>query len=177
MGRSIALNLAREGAAVVVNYLTSFEIAAAIVAYIEKRGGHAFASQADVTRQDECKKLVDSTLETFGRVDICIIGPGSGWHPEPSGKLDATAALDDVHKARPEPHPAIMVHSKWYRSEPSLPTWTSPGSRNIGLLPVGTPVSTRARAVCLSPGKSTFRPRVSRRVRYRRSHRGRYHQG
>lgn len=53
MGRSIALTLAREGAAVVVNYLTSFESAAAIVAHIEKRGGRALASQADITRRDQ----------------------------------------------------------------------------------------------------------------------------
>jgi 3-oxoacyl-[acyl-carrier protein] reductase len=98
MGRSIALTLAREGAAVVVNYLTSFKSATAIVAHIEKRGGRAFALQADITRRDQCKKLVDSTIETFGRVDICIIGPGSGWHPEPPDKLDATAALDDIHR-------------------------------------------------------------------------------
>lgn len=50
------------------------KIAAAIVARIEKRGGRAFASQADITCQDQFIKLVDSTIETFGRVDICIIG-------------------------------------------------------------------------------------------------------
>lgn len=98
MGRSIALTLAREGAAVVVNYLTSSESAAAIVAHIAKQGGRAVASQADVTRPDQCKQLVDSTLARFGQVDICIIGPGGGWHPEPPDKLDAAAALDDVHR-------------------------------------------------------------------------------
>jgi NAD(P)-dependent dehydrogenase (short-subunit alcohol dehydrogenase family) len=97
MGRSVALTLARQGAAVVVNYLSSSDSAAAIVAHIENQGGRAFAFQADVTRQDQCKALVDATLERFGQVDICIIGPGSGWHPEPVDKLDSTAALDDVH--------------------------------------------------------------------------------
>ena len=98
MGRSIALTLARQGAAVVVNYLTSSDSAAAIVAHIEKQGGRALAFQADVTQQDQCKKLVNAAIEKFGRVDICIIGPGAGWHPEPPDKLDSTAALNDVHK-------------------------------------------------------------------------------
>mgnify|MGYP001131796393 CR=1 FL=1 len=98
MGRSIALTLAREGAAVVVNYLTSADSAAAIVTHIEKQGGRALAFQADVTQQPQCKALVDASTEKFGQIDICIIGPGAGWHPESPDKLDSAAALDDVHK-------------------------------------------------------------------------------
>ena len=98
MGRSIALTLAREGACVVVNYRTSADSAAAIVAHIEGRGGRALALAADVTEADQCKALVEAATETFGQVDICIIGPGAGWHPESIDKLDAAGALDDVQK-------------------------------------------------------------------------------
>lgn len=98
MGRSIALTLAREGANVVVNYLTSERSAQAVVTRIEQQGGQALAFQADITRQDQCKGLVDATLQAFGQIDICIIGPGGGWHPEPVDKLDSTGALDDLHR-------------------------------------------------------------------------------
>jgi 3-oxoacyl-[acyl-carrier protein] reductase len=98
MGRSIALTLAREGARVVVNYRASADSAAAIVTHIKSRGGDALAFQADVTQHDGCKALVDATIETFGKVDMCIIGPGAGWHPEPIDRLDSTAALDDACK-------------------------------------------------------------------------------
>jgi NAD(P)-dependent dehydrogenase (short-subunit alcohol dehydrogenase family) len=98
MGRSIALTLAHEGASVVVNYLTNSDSAAAVVAQIEKQGGRALAVKADVTQQDQCSRLVDGTVEAFGEVDICIIGPGGGWHQEPVDKLDSPAALDDVQK-------------------------------------------------------------------------------
>lgn len=98
MGRSIAVTLAREGANVVVNYLRSSDSAAAIVSYIEKQGRRAFAFQADVTQQDQCKALVDATIEEIGQVDICIIGPGGGWHQESVDKLDSAAALEDAHK-------------------------------------------------------------------------------
>jgi 3-oxoacyl-[acyl-carrier protein] reductase len=98
MGRSIALTLAREGANVVVNYRTNTESAAAISTHIEKKGGHAFAFQADVTQKDQCKSLVDATIETFGQVDICVIGPGGGWHPESIDKLNSLAALDNAFK-------------------------------------------------------------------------------
>ena len=82
MGRSIALTLAREGASVVVNYLTSVSEASAIVDYINSQGGTAIATQADISVQDECKYLYDVAVEKLGPVDICIINPGSGWHPE-----------------------------------------------------------------------------------------------
>jgi NAD(P)-dependent dehydrogenase (short-subunit alcohol dehydrogenase family) len=98
MGRSIALTLAREGADVVVDYLTSADSAAAIVAHIEKQGGRALAVQADVTRQDQCEELVNATVNAFGQVDICIIGPGGGWHQESIDKLDSDAALDDARR-------------------------------------------------------------------------------
>lgn len=98
MGRSIALTLAREGANVVVNYRTSADSAAAVVAHIEKQGSRAVACQADITCRDECKALVDAAVDAFGQVDICVIGPGGGWHPEPIDQLDADAALDDAHK-------------------------------------------------------------------------------
>lgn len=105
MGRSIALTLAREGARVVINYRASEESARAIVAHIESRGGEAMAAQADVFEADSCKRLVDETLARFGQVDISIVGPGGGWHPESLDRLDPDAALEDVrHELSPLYH-------------------------------------------------------------------------
>ena len=97
MGRSIALTLAREGAAVAVNYRSSREAAEAIVAQIEGDGGQALAVQADVFTAEGCRTLVDTTVDRFGRLDICVVGPGGGWHPEPADRLDPAGALEDLH--------------------------------------------------------------------------------
>lgn len=98
MGRSIALTLAREGAKVTVNYKTSEESALEIVDYIKGRNGEATACQADVMQSNGCKRLVNTATEAFGKIDICIIGPGGGWHPETIDKLDSQGALDDAYK-------------------------------------------------------------------------------
>jgi len=98
MGRSIALTLARENAKVVVNYRTSGESAKTIADHIESRGGSAIAVQADVFEADGCKKLVDAAVERFNQVDICVVGPGGGCHPEPIDRLNPTATLEDVHR-------------------------------------------------------------------------------
>jgi NAD(P)-dependent dehydrogenase (short-subunit alcohol dehydrogenase family) len=98
MGRSIALTLAREGADVIVNYLTSEDEAKEIVDYIRGQGGRALAFQADICNQDRCRDMYNKAVEEFGKVDICIVGPGAGWHPEAIDKLDTAAALEDVNK-------------------------------------------------------------------------------
>jgi len=98
MGRSIALTLAREGASVVVNYRASAEAARTIVEHIKKRGGRAIAVQADVYTAEGCRKLFEAACETFGRVDICVIGPGAGWHGEPVDRLSPEGVFEDVQR-------------------------------------------------------------------------------
>ncbi len=97
MGRSIALTLAREGAKVVVNYRTSQDNADRIVDQIKLGGGRAVSVQADVFEEKGCNKLVDTTIDQFGQVDICIIGPGGGWHLEPVDHLAVEGTIEDIH--------------------------------------------------------------------------------
>jgi 3-oxoacyl-[acyl-carrier protein] reductase len=98
MGRSIALTLAREGAHVVVNYRTSQENAEKIVAQIEHDKGRAIAVQADIFEAQGCQHLVETTIDRLGQIDICIIGPGGGWHPEPIDRLAVPGTLEDLHQ-------------------------------------------------------------------------------
>jgi 3-oxoacyl-[acyl-carrier protein] reductase len=105
LGRSIALTLAREGARVVVNYRTSETSARAIVEHIEGGGGKAIAVAADIFDASGCARLVAMAVEQFGQIDICVIGPGGGWHPESIDQLQAEDALEDIqHETAPILH-------------------------------------------------------------------------
>ncbi|MHC4510263.1 MAG: SDR family NAD(P)-dependent oxidoreductase, partial [Planctomycetota bacterium] len=141
MGRSIALTLAREGAKVAVNYRTSNNQAQAIVNHIESHSDDAVAVEADVFKADDCKNLVDAVIDHFGRIDICIINPGAGWHPESIDKLDSTVAVEDVqHEVAPFFHlmPLVLPHMyerQWGRviGIALLPPYDSPAySYNVG---------------------------------------------
>jgi len=141
MGRSIALTLAREGARVVVNYRTSEDQARAIVSRIEGRFGNAIAVKADVFKADGCKTLVDTVIDRCGRIDICILNPGAGWHPEPIDKLDSTAAIEDVRREiAPLFHMLPLVLPQMYARQwgriigiALLPPYESPAySYNVG---------------------------------------------
>ena len=76
IGRAVALELANTGAKVVVNYTQAKDMADSLVTEIKKAGSEAVAVQADVSKFDECKKLVDAAMEAFGQVDILVNNAG-----------------------------------------------------------------------------------------------------
>jgi len=76
IGRAIALRLARDGAAVAINYSSNVGEAQKTVAEIESAGGTAFAIQADVSRVSEIVRLFDESIAHFGRIDILVNNAG-----------------------------------------------------------------------------------------------------
>ncbi len=141
MGRSIALTLAREGIKVVINYRKSKDEAQAIVNHIKSRAGDAVAIEADVFEAGNCRNLVNATIEHFGRIDICVVNPGAGWHPEPLDKIDSSAAIEDVHnEVAPFLHLMPLVLPQMYKRKwgrvigiSLLPPYDSPAySYNVG---------------------------------------------
>jgi 3-oxoacyl-[acyl-carrier protein] reductase len=76
IGAAIAEELAKDGAAVVVNYASSAQGAEATVAKIKAAGGKAKAIRADVSKRAESKKLVDAAVKEFGRLDILVNNAG-----------------------------------------------------------------------------------------------------
>ena len=77
LGRSIALRLAAEGAAVVVNYKSSKKDAEAVVREIRAHGDKAAAVQADVSRRAEVKRLFAAVTKQFARLDILVNNAGA----------------------------------------------------------------------------------------------------
>lgn len=76
IGRATALELARRGAAVVVNARANRLEAEGVVGEIEALGGKAVAAIADVGDQAQVNGMVDRALEAFGRVDILVNNAG-----------------------------------------------------------------------------------------------------
>jgi 3-oxoacyl-[acyl-carrier protein] reductase len=76
IGQAIALRLAKDGAAVVVNYAGSARQAQETVGQIEQGGTRAVAVQADVSKVGDVRRLVGTCVETFGRLDILVNNAG-----------------------------------------------------------------------------------------------------
>ncbi|NLY93117.1 MAG: SDR family oxidoreductase [Myxococcales bacterium] len=84
IGRAHALELARQGAKVVVNDLGASNAgegkdegpANEVVALIEEMGGEAVVNGADVADWEASKQLVQQAIDTFGRLDIVVNNAG-----------------------------------------------------------------------------------------------------
>ncbi len=76
IGRAIALELARRGAAVVVNYNRAAEKAEEVVEAIRNAGGQAEAFQANVADFQQAKALIDFAVKTFGGIHILVNNAG-----------------------------------------------------------------------------------------------------
>ena len=76
IGAAIALQLAAEGAAVVVNYASSKEGAERVVAEIAGKGGKAVAVQANVAKKADIQRLFIETKKAFGRLDVLVNNAG-----------------------------------------------------------------------------------------------------
>jgi acetoacetyl-CoA reductase len=76
IGAAIALELAKNGAKVVINYNIRKELADKVVAEINEFGGEAYAIQADVSESNESTYLVQETIKHYGKLDILINNAG-----------------------------------------------------------------------------------------------------
>jgi 3-oxoacyl-[acyl-carrier protein] reductase len=76
IGRAIALRLARDGAAVAVNYRERRDQADEVVGAITHAGGRAIAIAADVASAVDCTRLVETARQALGPVDILVNNAG-----------------------------------------------------------------------------------------------------
>src|SRR5688572_30279870 len=76
IGRAIAERLAADGAAVIVNYARTEQLAQEVVKAIEAKGGKAIAIQADVAKPAEVQRLFSSAEKAMGKLDIVVANAG-----------------------------------------------------------------------------------------------------
>jgi NAD(P)-dependent dehydrogenase (short-subunit alcohol dehydrogenase family) len=97
LGKAIALRLARDGAAVIVNYASDKAGADGVVQTITKDGGKAYALQGDVSKVANIRKMfteLDGILKTHGVKSLDILVNNAGVFPM-GGLEDATEETFD----------------------------------------------------------------------------------
>jgi glucose 1-dehydrogenase len=76
IGKSVALELAKQGANVVIDYVSHPEATDALEAQIRAFGVGVIGVQADVSKLDDLNRLINSAVEHFGRIDIMVNNAG-----------------------------------------------------------------------------------------------------
>ncbi|KXU87436.1 oxidoreductase [Paraburkholderia monticola] len=99
IGAAIAKGLAAQGASVVVNYASSRAGADKVVADITAAGGKAVAVGGDVSKAADAKGIIDTAIETYGRLDVLVNNSG----------VYEFAALDEITEAHFHKHFDVNV--------------------------------------------------------------------
>jgi len=76
IGMAIVLELAQQGANVVIDYVVHPETAEALAQQVRALGDRAIGVQADVSQFSDLQKLVAAAVAEFGRVDIMVNNAG-----------------------------------------------------------------------------------------------------
>jgi len=74
-GRATSILFARESAKVMC-VDKNLESANETQSMIEKEGGESFAFEADIVREDECRRMAEKCVEVYGRIDILVNNVG-----------------------------------------------------------------------------------------------------
>ncbi|MEH6527601.1 MAG: glucose 1-dehydrogenase [Sneathiella sp.] len=75
-GAGIAVGLAEKGYNVTVNYTRSLKEAEETVALCESHGVETFLCQADVSKDEDCRRMATETMEKWGRLDGLVNNAG-----------------------------------------------------------------------------------------------------
>src|SRR5437016_1457047 len=76
IGQAIVLELARQGARIVIDYVAHPESTSALEQQVAKLGSQALGVKADVSKVVELQQLVDAAVTKFGRLDIMVNNAG-----------------------------------------------------------------------------------------------------
>ena len=72
IGRAVAYAFAKEGANIVIAYLNEDEDASETCEHVETLGRKCIAIKGDLQKEENCKLVIDKTLEEFGKIDILV---------------------------------------------------------------------------------------------------------
>src|SRR6266511_4468260 len=92
IGQAIVLDLARQGASIVIDYVVHPEASEALEQQVIKLGSQSIGVEADVSKLADLQKLVDAAVSRFGRVDIMVNNAGIETR---TSVLDTTEAQYD----------------------------------------------------------------------------------
>ena len=129
IGKAIALQLAREGAAIAVNYSRSKESADAAVGEITALGVDACAIQCDVGDRDAVFEMVRQAGERFGRIDVLVNSAARG--------LERPRAAIDSLPRHLKHTMDVNVFGPWFAAQAAVKYMTD-GGAIINLLSPGS---------------------------------------
>jgi NAD(P)-dependent dehydrogenase (short-subunit alcohol dehydrogenase family) len=112
IGRAVAIAYAREGADILISYLSEDEDAQDTARWIEKAGRKAVLVPGDISDAAHCRKIIDEAVSAFGRVDVLVNNAAHQMTFE---------NLEDIPDEEWDKTFATNIHAMFYLSKAALP--------------------------------------------------------
>lgn len=130
IGKAVAIAFAREGAHVVISYLDDMEDEDArdTEKWVKEAGRRCLLIKGDITDETHCQKIIDQTVQEFGRVDILV--NNAAFHM-------ARKTIEDIPAEEWRHTFAVNVHAIYYLCKAAMPH-LEPGSSIINTTSVNT---------------------------------------
>jgi NAD(P)-dependent dehydrogenase (short-subunit alcohol dehydrogenase family) len=122
IGRAVAIAYSREGADVVISYLSEHDDAKATAQLVEQAGRRAVLIAGDVSSPDHCRQIIKQTVQEFGRIDILVNNAAYQMSHE---------SLEEITDEEWEYTFATNISAMFYLVKAALPHM-GPGSSIIG---------------------------------------------
>ena len=121
IGEAIVVAAAAEGANVVIDYVVHPEETTELIAKVEAAGGHAVGVQADITKAADLQTMMQTAVDTYGRLDVLINNAGIETR---TSLLDSTEA--DFDKVM-----AINLRSAFFGTQAAAKQFISQGGGGL----------------------------------------------
>ena len=128
LGRACAIAFIKEGAKVVIPYYNETKDANDTKNYIESLGGNCLLLKGDITNKEFCKKIINETINQYGKIDILINNAGVQYQQD---------TLDAISDEQFDKTMKVNVYGMFYLTKLALP-YLKPGSSIINLSSVTT---------------------------------------
>ncbi|RXZ76578.1 glucose 1-dehydrogenase [Paenibacillaceae bacterium] len=112
IGRAAAICYAKEGADLAIVYLNENEDAAETKALIEAEGQKCLLIRGDLGNESFCKKIIEQTIETFGRLDI-LVNNAAEQHPQ--------SKIEDITQEQLEKTFRTNIFAFFYLTKAAMP--------------------------------------------------------
>ncbi|GAB3220919.1 SDR family NAD(P)-dependent oxidoreductase [Spirosoma arcticum] len=128
IGKAIALELAHQGVAVVVNYHNDETSAQAVVREISDKGGQAVSFRADVGSVLEAQALIEQATRHFGRIDVLVNNAG----------VYELLPIETITEAHLEKHFETNVKGLLFATQAAVRAFDATGGSIINVSTAGT---------------------------------------
>lgn len=112
LGRAAAIAFVKEGAKVVIPYYNEHIDAKETKEYIESLGGECLLLAGDITDKNFCKKIVQTTLEKFGKINILVNNAGVQYQQD---------TLENISDEQFDRTMQVNVYGMFYLTKEVLP--------------------------------------------------------